>query len=745
MTTNPPQLGSALAHPYRFPAALVAWVRGTRLFERVIAPPVDLVIRLVLAQGFLVSAVLKLSDWNTALYLAANEYPVAWLDPRVAAILGVTIELAGGALLALGLATRAAAVALAALSIVVQASYVALDAQLLSIALFGWFAARGAGPISLDASLARGLARSALPFGAEAVRLAAWITRRAAPVYELALRIWIAGALAVAAAGAGRAALAAWLPWQSAAALPLGFAVACAVLIGLGTGVRLAGLALLLLAPFTPASAAQAAALMYWAAIGALFALRGAGTLSIDGALRSALAQRFPELRGGLGFDPARAPHVVVVGAGFGGLACAAALRHAPVRVTLIDRHNYHLFQPLLYQVATAALAPGDIATPIRGLFRDQPNAQVLLGEVSGVDAASRAVLMRVEPTHTATTPPASPAPLLEKEGIKRIAYDYLVLATGARHSYFGRDEWEPYAPGLKRVEDATEVRRRLLIAFERAETTDDPEERRALLTFAIVGGGPTGVELAGAIAEIARFGMEREFRNFDPAQSRVLLIQAGPRILPAFPESLSARATRALAALGVEVLVDHRVEQVDAEGALVNGRRIAARTVLWAAGVVASPAARWLGAEAERDGRIRVGPDLSVPGHPNVFAIGDTAATNAWNGRQVPGLAPAAKQGGQYIAGVIRARVTGRRAPPRFVYRHLGSLATIGRKSAVVDFGAVRLWGAIAWWLWGAVHVGFLAGFRSRVSVTLDWFWSYLTFRGSARLITGSRPGSVH
>ncbi len=722
MTGNPPRFSAPAAPAYRFPAILVGWARATRLFERAVGPLADLVVRLALAQGFLVSAVLKLADWNTALLLAANEYPVTWLEPATAAVLGVSIELAGAALLAAGLATRAAAVALAALTIVVQSTFVALDAHLLWIALFGWYAVRGAGPISLDASFARGLARSALPFGARITHALDWTTRRVAPLYALALRIWLAGALAIAAGAVIDTPAAAWVPWHSAAALPAGFAAAGALLLVIGLGTRFVGLALLALALVVPASDAQGAALMYWAAVGALLALHGPGPLGIDAVVWAMLARRFPELDGGLGFDLARAPHVVIVGAGFGGLACAAALRHAPVRITLVDRHNYHLFQPLLYQVATAALAPGDIATPIRGLFRDQPNARVVLGEVTGVDTASRAILIDAQ----------------------RVAYDHLVLACGARHSYFGRDEWEPYAPGLKQVEDATEVRRRLLIAFERAETTDDPAERRALLTFAIVGGGPTGVELAGAIAEIARFGMEKEFRNIDPAQARVLLIQAAPRILPTFTESLARRATRALAALGVEVMVESRVEQVDAHGVLVNGQRVPARTVLWAAGVVASPAARWLGAEAERDGRVKVGPDLSVAGHPDVYAIGDTAAANAWNGRSVPGLAPAAKQGGQHVARVIRARVAGARAPGPFVYRHLGSLATIGRKAAVADFGFIRLWGAVAWWLWGAVHVGFLAGFRSRVSVMLDWFWAYLTFRGGTRLITGSPPNAL-
>jgi NADH dehydrogenase/putative oxidoreductase len=322
----------------------------------------------------------------------------------------------------------------------------------------------------------------------------------------------------------------------------------------------------------------------------------------------------------------------------------------------------------------------------------------------------------------------------------RQIPYDYLVLATGATHSYFGKDEWAQHAPGLKHIEDALAIRRRILTAFERAEESVNESEKAALLTFLIVGGGPTGVELAGSIAELARFGLNQDFRTFDPATARIILVQAGARLLPTFPERLSQIARQALEKLGVEIRLESRVNHIDERGVGIDGERIEARTVLWAAGVAASPAATWLNAPSDRAGRIIVGDDLRVPGIVNVFAVGDTVASNAWNGQPVPGLAPAAKQAGAYVAKQIRALIDTRAPVPAFRYRHFGSLATIGRKAAVADFGAVKLWGTPAWWLLGVVHIGFMLGVRNRVATLLNWFWSYLKFGGGIRLITGDK-----
>ncbi len=414
-------------------------------------------------------------------------------------------------------------------------------------------------------------------------------------------------------------------------------------------------------------------------------------------------------------------PHIVIVGAGFGGLAAARALRGARARVTVIDRTNHHLFQPLLYQVATAALSPADISAPIRGVLRRQRNAEVLLGEVAGVDVAARTVRVR------------------GMSGIadRAVPYDYLVLATGAGESYFGHDDWRRYAPGLKTIEDATALRRKILLAFEvaEAEMEANPARASAYLTFVIVGGGPTGVELAGAIAEVARKAVVADFRHIDPASARILLVEAMPRLLSAYPASLAAKAEEKLRRLGVDVRTNTRVEGVDEDGVVLNGEHLPARTVVWAAGVQASPAGRWIGAETDRAGRVLVRHDLSVPGHPEIFVIGDTASVRPGS-QPLPGIAPVALQEGRYVAGAIRCRLVGKQ-PSRFVYFDKGTLATVGRAYAVARIRDLRLSGFIAWVTWLAVHIFYLIGFRNRALVMFQWAWAYLTYQRGARLIT--------
>ena len=409
-------------------------------------------------------------------------------------------------------------------------------------------------------------------------------------------------------------------------------------------------------------------------------------------------------------------PRIVILGAGFGGLFAARALARVAADVTLVDRHNYHLFQPLLYQVATAGLPPSDIAWPIRSILRRQRNARVLLAEVSGIDVRERTV---------------------ELED-RTIPFDYLVVATGSTHSYFGHAEWRALAPGLKSIDDATQIRRRILRAFEAAEIEDDPAARDRLLRFVIVGGGPTGVELAGTIAELAHHTLAKDFRRIDPSAAKVILVEAGPRVLAAFHEPQSAYAARALARLGVEVRVGAAVTACDERGVALGAERIESATVLWAAGVAASPVGRWLGLPTDRAGRVRVAPDLTIDGDAAIFVIGDAALVED-AGKQVPGVAPAAKQQGRYVAKVIAARLAGRAAPRPFAYRDAGNLATIGRRRAVIEFPFVTLRGWLAWWIWGIAHIYFLVGVPSPVVVSLRWLWEYVTYGRGARLITGS------
>ncbi|HEY3809073.1 MAG TPA: NAD(P)/FAD-dependent oxidoreductase [Steroidobacteraceae bacterium] len=414
----------------------------------------------------------------------------------------------------------------------------------------------------------------------------------------------------------------------------------------------------------------------------------------------------------------ARGKKIVVVGAGFGGMAVVQALKGVAADITLVDRTNHHLFQPLLYQVATAALSPAEIATASRVLLRRYRNATVLMGDVIGVDVARRVVKLAND---------------------VELPYDFLVLATGAAYSFFGHDQWAPFTHVLKTLDDALSIRERLLSAFEWAEESNDPAQVERLMTFAVIGGGPTGVELAGTMAELARSTLARDFKRIDPRSARIVLCEAGPRLLSAFPQHLSDYALGALRALGVEVRLGEAVEAIDAQGLRVGQTRIDASLVLWCAGTAARPAARWIDAPAARNGAVQVQADCSVPGRPEIFAIGDVASYGAGLAAPLPGLAPVAKQQGRYVGNLIRARLAGRAAPPPFHYRNWGTMAVIGRSHAIADFGRLRLTGFLAWLTWSLVHLMLLVDFRSRVAVYWNWSWAFFTYGRGARLLTGA------
>ncbi|HEX8914696.1 MAG TPA: NAD(P)/FAD-dependent oxidoreductase [Humisphaera sp.] len=420
--------------------------------------------------------------------------------------------------------------------------------------------------------------------------------------------------------------------------------------------------------------------------------------------------------------DSSPRKRVIVIGAGFAGINCAKRLSHAGLDVILVDRHNYHLFQPLLYQVATAALSPADIAYPIRRIFRTQRNVRVVLGEVERIDVEHNTI----------------------SGGDVTVPFDYLVVAVGSTHSYFGKEkEWSGLAPGLKTIDDATEIRRRVLLAFEEAELEQDPASRTAKLTFVVIGGGPTGVEMAGALREIAAKDIQRDFRNIDTKTSRVILLQGGDKVLPQFPDPLPDRAKRDLEAMGVEVRLNARVTNVDDQGVWINGtEQLRAQNVIWAAGVTAPPVLKTMGVATDRSGRVKVGPDLSVPGHPNVFVVGDAAEVTYGSGKQVPGLAPAAMQMGKFVAGIIRDELRHGTPPakrPAFKYHDKGTMATIGVRRAVADIKGVKFAGILAWLAWSLIHVMFLIGFRSKLFVMLGWIYDYLSKGREARLITGN------
>lgn len=688
-------------------------------------PFTDLAIRFFIAVWFLRSGIVKASDWDTALYLAANEYPVSWLAPYDAAVLGLGIELIGPVLLLAGFFTRPAAFAMATLTIVSQAVYVPTTTNLMVASILIWYVVSGPATFSLDRVLASGLKQSAMPFARPTIRAGEWLREKLGPIVLMAMRAWLAIALfAYAGVFEPSVTLATWLPASIFSGMPVWLAVLFGGFFLIGFAASIVSYALVFVIGFTMIAGAHPNVTLFPFLLLAIYEARGAGVFSVDAAIAAWMEKNIL-------FDrhyseiPGDWPHVVLIGAGFGGLAAVERLKRLPVRITLIDKRNYHLFQPLLYQIATATLNPADIATPIRSLFRQDGNVRVLKGEVRAIDSEAKSV---------------SYGP--DADDIQMLHYDRLVIATGATHSYFGKDEWGAFAPGLKTIEDGVAVRASILNAFEQAEATEDQERIKRLLTFVIVGAGPTGVELAGAIAELAKINVAREFRTVDPADARIILVQSGPRILPAFPEELSEKAARSLQELGVEIRTGGRVTEIAERHVRIGeDTLIETETVLWAAGVAASPAAQWLGAQSDRSGRVQVDDRLRVKGSngvlADVFAIGDTAGSNAWDGNPVPGLAPAAKQAGAYVSRMVEAELLGKTCPGPFRYKHQGSLATIGRKSAVADFGSFKLSGNGAWWLWGVLHVGFLTGMRNRVTVVVNWMWNFFARHSGVRLIT--------
>jgi NADH dehydrogenase/putative oxidoreductase len=686
-------------------------------------PFTDLFVRFAIAQFFIRSGLVKFTNWDTALLLATEEYPVSWMEPATAAALGIGIELIGPALLVLGLLTRPAALAMGILTVVAQIYYIPTTTNLFLIAMLAWYAIYGPAALSLDRLLSSGLRNSAIPFTGQLATVSDFMRDTLAPVTMLAIRLWLALAM-VAAVGwfEPSIALATWLPIGSFAGIPDWLVITFAAMLIIGWMTSLVSFALLLAIGAVVISGAHPDITFYPVLLLAIYDGRGPGIPSVDDAFASWMEKHIL-------FDrdykdiPDRWPHIVVVGAGFGGLAAVNRLKRLPVRITLIDKHNYHLFQPLLYQIASGTLNPADIAVPIRSLFKEDGNVRVVKGAVSGIDTDQQSITFGKDD--------------------QTLSFDKLVIATGASHSYFGKDHWGKYAPGLKTIEDGVSVRSAILDAFEQAESIDDEDRIRRLLNFVIVGAGPTGVELAGAIAELARVSVSREFRTVDPASARVALVQSGPRILPQFPEELSRQAAKSLELLGVEIRTNSRVTDISCDHVQVgDDERIDTETVLWAAGVVASPAAQWLKADADRSGRVIVDEYLRFGGNENVFVIGDTAGSMAWDGNPVPGLAPAAKQAGGYVAKVVEAELLGKDMREPFRYKHRGSLATIGRKSAVADFGRWQMSGAPAWWLWGVIHVGFLTGARNRAAVVMNWVWNFFASHSGVRLITGSRGG---
>ena len=684
------------------------WFAAYRSYKRIYHPFVDLGIRLSVAQSFIHYGMMEAINWQNASHFIRNAASISLFELQHPSALGIGLKLICPILFAFGLFTRIAALQMAIIVLAVHTDYQDHDTALLLAAILGGYVAFGARAISIDYLIAPGLEDSALPVLSDLIRVTRRFTDYVGPIFQLALRLWLGWTLL------GFPGSPEFFPFATVQHfLPFWMAASSGLMIALGLGASLVNKVLVIFIVGLQMMTSDSNG--FWLVLLlAQVGMLGAGRWSFDDCIYTRVINWMKPSHGiGATGDW---PRVVIVGAGFGGLSCAEKLRHLPIHLTIVDQHNHHLFQPLLYQVATAGLSPADIASPIRSQFRDDLNVRVVMRTVTGIDVERKEVLA----------------------GNAALPYDILVLATGATHGYFGRDNWSRFAPGLKIVNDATAIRAKLLSAFENAENELDEVERNAWLNFVIVGGGPTGVELAGAIAELAQFGLKHEFRGINPALANIYLVQSGPRILPTFQAHLSDRAQRALRQLGITVKVGSRVEEIDDEGVTIDGKRLRAKTVLWAAGVVASPVSVWLGLEPDAAGRTFADERLRVPNHPNIFVIGDAAASlSGRNGTLTPGLAPAAQQGGRYVARMIRAKLERRREPAPFVYRHRGSLATIGRKAAVADFGWVSFWGAPAWWLWGIIHVLFLANMRNRISVIVAWIWAYLTLRGGTRLIT--------
>lgn len=674
----------------------------------VLQPWLDLAIRLWLAQAFLALQMhAMMADGNDA------PLPAGLLHDITGSYAGMAFQALCPVLLAIGLLARPAAMAMLLQALLLPP---AGDTRLFWIALLLRVVVLGAGLLSMDRLLQGGARSLALPGAAAMHDAFDWLRRRLGPVYLLSLRLWLAAApvgIALAAlsqAPAMRPGAGFWLPNVPAmvAELTPGVALLLAVLLAVGAGTRLAAVVLLVLVPFSQLATGDER--LYWALLLAIVALHGAGPYSLDTGLAAWFGRRATPL------DRSGWPHVVVVGGGFGGIATVRGLRAAPCRITLIDQRNHHLFQPLLYQVATAALAPTDIASPVRDVVRGAPGQRVLMETVTGIDTVGRRVLC----------------------GPRAVPYDTLVVSTGSKPSYFGHEDWAANAVGLKTLDDALTLRGQIMTAFEAAALADTEAERDRLLTFVLIGGGPNGVEMAGSIAGLAEEMLRRNYA-MPGARARIVVVEAGHRILSGFAPNLSEYSRGALESLGVEVRTGCKVTSVKPYLVETSGGPLQAGVIVWTAGTEATPVADWLGVTAEKGGLVAVGPDLQVPGLEGVFVIGDAALVHGRGGHELPALAPVAKQEGRFVARAIRRGVQGLPAAPLFRYRDYGTLATIGRNRGIAQIGPVQLTGFLGWLTWAVAHIFFLIGYRNRVLVSMQWVFAYVLNQRSGRLITGA------